>query len=74
MDARNNAAEDWSPMAAALEMPEQGSTLRDDWRFALESLGVREMFAGFGLRELALSAAGGALVWGGALMLLLGWG
>lgn len=50
---------------------EREYTLAEDMRFALESLGVREMFAGFGLRELALSAVGAALIWGGMLGLMV---
>ena len=55
-----------------MEMTEEnGYTLAEDARFALESLGIREMFAGFGLRELALSAVGAALIWGGMLGLMV---
>lgn len=43
MAQKENAAEDWSPMAAAQKSTEDSTTFADDARFAARALGAGEL-------------------------------
>lgn len=45
MAQKENAAEDWSPMAAAQKSSEDSTTFADDARFAARALGAGELLA-----------------------------
>ena len=45
MAQKENAAEDWSPMAAAQKSTEDSTTFADDARFAARALGAGELLA-----------------------------
>ncbi len=74
----NNAPGDWNPMGAAYESTEDSTGLREDLRFALQSLGIRECAEDVReeLRDPGrlLAAAGLCLaLYGGLLLIGLGW-
>lgn len=71
MNARNNAAEDWSPMAAAFESGADCTTFADDLRFAWQALGFAGLFEGMTARQAAGAAFGGVLAMVGVAGLLL---
>lgn len=67
---RNNAAEDWSPMAAAQKSTEDSTTFADDARFAARALGAGELFEGASTPRRLLGSLGIAMVVVGWVLLL----
>jgi hypothetical protein len=67
---RNNAAEDWSPMAAAQKSTEDSTTFADDARFAARALGAGELFEGASTPRRLLGSLGIAMVGVGWVLLL----
>ena len=67
---RNNAAEDWSPMAAAQKSTEDSTTFADDARFAARALGAGELFEGASTPRRLLGLLGIAMVGVGWVLLL----
>lgn len=67
---RNNAAEDWSPMAAAQKSTEDSTTFADDARFAARALGAGELFEGASTPRRLLGSFGIAMVGVGWVLLL----
>ena len=67
---RNNAAEDWSPMAAAQKSTEDSTTFVDDARFAARALGAGELFEGASTPRRLLGSLGIAMVGVGWVLLL----
>lgn len=67
---RNNAAEDWSPMAAAQKSTEDSTTFADDARFAARALGAGELLEGASTPRRLLGSLGIAMVGVGWVLLL----
>lgn len=67
---RNNAAEDWGPMAAAQKSTEDSTTFADDARFAARALGAGELFEGASTPRRLLGSLGIAMVGVGWVLLL----
>ena len=67
---KNNAAEDWSPMAAAQKSTEDSTTFADDARFAARALGAGELFEGASTPRRLLGSLGIAMAGVGWVLLL----
>lgn len=70
MVQKENAAEDWSPMAAAQKSTEDSTTFADDARFAARALGAGELFEGASTPRRLLGSLGIAMVGVGWVLLL----
>ena len=70
MAQKENAAEDWSPMAAAQKSTEDSTTFADDARFAARALGAGELFEGASTPRRLLGSLGIAMVGVGWVLLL----
>jgi len=70
MAQKENAAEDWSPMAAAQKSTDDSTTFADDARFAARALGAGELFEGASTPRWLLGSLGIAMVGVGWVLLL----
>ena len=70
MAQKENAAEDWSPMAAAQKSTDDSTTFADDARFAARALGAGELLEGASTPRRLLGSLGIAMVGAGWVLLL----
>lgn len=70
MAQKENAAEDWSPMAAAQKSTDDSITFAEDARFAARALGAGELLEGASTPRRLLGSLGIAMVGVGWVLLL----